>query len=163
MFCESPTRVPQEFRCVGLLLFLNGVTLLRTPTGVWPGQCYDNGQGSFGTRVLAGLDAEGHLGRCRQSLYSPRIPIVVTERQRGDWLVRQEAWSGVLHGQTLEPRTPQRVAYLWMTVTNRSRKSCRGTLVVHYPTRRCRTGSNMRAWARNVSSRVSSVGSCWPS
>ena len=84
---------------------------------------YDNGQGSFGTRVLAELQAEGDPGPCRQSLHSPRIPIVVTEREQGDWLVRQEAWSGALQGETLEARTPQRVDYLWLTLTNRSRES----------------------------------------
>ena len=34
----------------------------------------------------------------RQSLYSPRIPIVVTEREHGDWLMRQEA-VGALQGE----------------------------------------------------------------
>ncbi len=55
---------------------------------------YDNGQGSFGTRVWAELQAEGKPGPCRQSLHSPRIPIVVTEREQADWLVHQQAWSG---------------------------------------------------------------------
>ena len=92
---------------------------------------YDNGQGSFGTRVLAELQAEGEPGPCRQSLHSPRIPIVVTECEQGDWLVRQEAWSGVLQGETLEARTPQRVDYLWLTLTNRSRESRTGTVALH--------------------------------
>ncbi len=92
---------------------------------------YDNGQGSFGTRVLAELQAEGDPGPCRQSLHSPRVPIVVTEREQGDWLMHQEAWSGALQGDTLEARTPQRVDYLWLTVTNRSRESRNGTVTLH--------------------------------
>jgi hypothetical protein len=92
---------------------------------------YDNGQGSFGTRVLADLQAEGAPGPRQQSLYSPRIPIVVTQREHGDWLVRQEAWSGVLQGETLEARTPQRVDYLWLTLTNRSRESRTGTVALN--------------------------------
>ena len=59
---------------------------------------YDNGQGSFGTRVLAELQVEGEPRPCRQSLQDPRIPIVMTERERGDWLLHQEAWSAALHG-----------------------------------------------------------------
>lgn len=92
---------------------------------------YGNGQGSFGTRVLAELQAEGERGPCRQALHSPRIPIVTTEWEQGEWLVRQEAWSGALHGETLEARTPHRVDYLWLTVTNRSRQPRAGTVALH--------------------------------
>ena len=92
---------------------------------------YGNGQGSFGTRVWAELRAEGEAGPCRQSLHSPRIPIVVTEWEQGDWLVRQEAWSGVLEGDSLEARTPQRVDYQWLTMTNRSREARTATVALH--------------------------------
>jgi len=94
-------------------------------------QPYNNGQGSFGTRVLAELQADGKPGTCRQSLHNPRIPIVATEWEQGDWVVHQEAWAGVLRGESLETRTPQRVDYLWLTATNRSGESRRGTVALH--------------------------------
>ncbi len=95
---------------------------------------YDNGQGSFGTRILAELQAEGEAAPCRQSLHSPRVPLVITERDQGDWQLRQEAWSGVLQGETLESRTPHRVDYLWLTLTNRNQQPRSATVALNVGT-----------------------------
>ena len=44
---------------------------------------YDNGQGVFGTRLLAEFVTGAEPGSLSQSLASPRVPIVVSKRQVG--------------------------------------------------------------------------------
>lgn len=79
---------------------------------------YSFGHGSFGTGVLIDVADRGESGPPRQSLRSPRIPIVITERACGSWLLRQEAWSGRMRGAAAEPRGANRVDYLAVVATN---------------------------------------------
>jgi hypothetical protein len=82
-------------------------------------QAYECGQGSFGTRVLAGFVADTQGAALQQSLQSPRIPIVISQREYGPWLVRQESWSNQMRGAAADGVGADRVDYLTLSATNR--------------------------------------------
>ncbi|MHB0956687.1 MAG: hypothetical protein ACYC0X_09215 [Pirellulaceae bacterium] len=82
-------------------------------------EAYHCGQGSFGTRVLAGFVGDVEGAPVRQTLHSPRVPIVITERELGSWLWRQEAWSNQMLGAESAQPGADRVDYLALTATNR--------------------------------------------
>ncbi len=76
---------------------------------------YNCGEGSFGARVLVGIDGVGERSARTQSLLSPRVPIVITQQTYGSWSLQQEAWSNVLPAvESTEPieRGADRVDYL---------------------------------------------------
>jgi hypothetical protein len=81
-------------------------------------EAYDNGQGSFGTRILAGFVADAEAGPLRQSLYSPRVPIVISQREVGSWRLRQEAWSNRMRDVESAQPGADRVDYLAIEATN---------------------------------------------
>jgi hypothetical protein len=95
---------------------------------------YNNGQGSFGTRVLAELQAAGRPGRREQTLYSPRVPIVVSEQNSGQLAFRQEAWAGAPRGETLQEWSSRRVDFLWLTATNQGDSAATGKINLHVGT-----------------------------
>jgi hypothetical protein len=101
---------------------------------------YNNGQGTFGTRVLSELQATGRPGPRRQTLHSPRIPIVVTEQEYGKLAFRQQAWAGVTGergaiASSLQERTSRRVDFLWLTATNRGDSPATGKISLDVGTR----------------------------
>jgi hypothetical protein len=101
---------------------------------------YDNGQGTFGTRVLAELQTAGRRGPRRQTLHSPRAAIVVTEQDCGKLSLRQRAWAGVsgeggATAATLQQRTSRRVDFLWLTATNRGDSPAAGKISLEVGTR----------------------------
>ncbi len=79
---------------------------------------YNNGQGTFGARVLAGFVGTDSPGPLHQSLYSPRVPLVVTRQQVGRWDFVQEAWSAVAAGAVWNTTGAGRVDYLSLTARN---------------------------------------------
>lgn len=91
---------------------------------------YDNGQGVFGTRVLASLKVPGKLGPVEQSLLSPRVPLVITRRQGEGWSFTQEAWS-VGAGARAESRSGAgRVDYLAIAARNRGPADAAGLVTL---------------------------------
>ena len=79
---------------------------------------YSNGAGTFGTRLLAGFVGPEQPGPLQQSLYSPRVPLVVSKRQVGAWDFVQEAWSAVVEGAVWNKTGEGRVDYLSLTARN---------------------------------------------
>ena len=98
---------------------------------------YNNGQGSFGTRVLAGFVGNAQGGPLQQSLYSPRVPIVISERAYGQWLVRQQAWSNQMRGTGVTPTGADRVDYLTISACNQGTSADAGQVTLD-------VGSNKR-------------------
>ncbi len=89
-------------------------------------EAYNNGQGSFGTRILAGFVADADAGTLRQSLYSPRVPIVISEREVGSWRLRQETWSNRMRDTESAQPSADRVDYLAIAATNGGAESAAG-------------------------------------
>jgi len=101
---------------------------------------YNNGQGTFGTRVLAAVEAADRPGPRRQTLHSPRIPIVVTEQDCGKFALRQQAWAGAAAAggtgaNTLQDRSSRRADFLWLTATNRGDSPAAGKISLDVGTR----------------------------
>ncbi|MHC4642551.1 MAG: hypothetical protein ACYS32_12975, partial [Planctomycetota bacterium] len=97
------------------------------------GLYYDYGGGQFygfGTRILASLDTQGPKGRIKQSLFDPRIPIVITEQKTGDLTLRQEAWAGAPYSENISQWSPRRVDYLWLKMSNNSPRPQTGRIVL---------------------------------
>jgi len=87
------------------------------------GLYYDYGGGNFygfGTRILADLETQGTKSKIEQSLSHPRIPIVVTDHTNGGLTLRQEAWAGAPHEESVSQWSPRRVDYLWLIMINNS-------------------------------------------
>jgi hypothetical protein len=126
---------------------------------------YNNGQGTFGTRVLAELQAAGPPGRRRQTLYSPRVPIVVTEQDCGKLTFRQQAWAGGVpsgsRGDTLPAWSSRRVDFLWLAAANKGDSPATGRINLHVGTTRrlqldeTRTRLQEVGWADRVFCRFS--------
>ena len=91
---------------------------------------YNNGQGTFGTRVLAQLVASEQPGPLAQSLYSPRVPIVISRQQNGNWDFLQEAWSDVVAGAQWNRSGQGRIDYLSIKANNRGSKALQGQVVL---------------------------------
>ena len=98
---------------------------------------YHNGQGSFGTRVWAGFVGNAQGGPLQQSLYNPRVPIVISERAYGQWLVRQQAWSNPMRGTGVAPTDADRVDYLTVSACNQGASADAGQITLD-------VGSNKR-------------------
>ncbi len=79
---------------------------------------YSLGAGRFGTRILVSLDAAGTNGPVRQSLHSPRVPVVTTWVRRGSLEMRQVAWAAAPAGAAVGEWSPGRTDHLWIAVTN---------------------------------------------
>ena len=97
------------------------------------GLYYDYGGGrfyGFGTRILADLETQGLKSKIEQSLWHPRIPIVVTEQKIGGLTLRQEAWAGAPYSESISQWSPRRVDFLWLKVTNNSPRSQTGQIVL---------------------------------
>ena len=94
-------------------------------------EAYHNGQGTFGTRVLAELTTEGDRGPRRQQLLDHRTPLVITEQQFGAATLRQQAWAGTTDASSLENRTAGRVDFLWLNATGAAGVSPAGQLKLH--------------------------------
>jgi len=86
--------------------------------GVRGPELYNNGQGVFGTRFLAGFRGQGDPGDVEQHLVDPRTPIAVTQQSFGDWTIQQRVWSAAGTESTGPDRWADRVDYLWITATN---------------------------------------------
>ena len=93
-------------------------------------EAYNNGQGSFGTRILAGFVADADAGTLRQSLYSPRVPIVISEREVGSWRLRQETWSNRMRDTESAQPSADRVDYLAIAATNGGAESAAGQVTL---------------------------------
>ncbi|MHC4315330.1 MAG: hypothetical protein ACYSW3_23030 [Planctomycetota bacterium] len=97
------------------------------------GLYYDYGGGrfyGFGTRILADLETQGQKSKIEQSLWHPRIPIVVTEQNFGDLTLQQEAWAGAPYSEDISQWSPRRVDYLWLKVTNNGARPQKGRIVL---------------------------------
>lgn len=102
--------------------------------GVRGPEPYNNGQGVFGTRLLAGFHGVGAPGPVVQKLVDPRTPIIVTEQQFGDWTILQRAWAAT-DAAIADPNWPDdRVDYLWITATNRGAAKSPGELTLNVGT-----------------------------
>ena len=98
------------------------------------GLYYDYGGGrfyGFGTRILADLETQGTKSKIEQSLWHPRIPIVVTEQKIGGLTLRQEAWAGAPYSESVSQWSPRRVDYLWLKMINNSNRPKTGRIVLH--------------------------------
>lgn len=85
------------------------------------GMYYDYGGGrfhDFRVRVKGDLETEGQEGPVRQELIDPRVPVVVTDAQRGGLRLRRRAWAGVPEGKDVEVWSRKRVDYLWLELEN---------------------------------------------
>lgn len=97
------------------------------------GLYYNYGGGhfyGFGTRVLAGLETQGPKSKIEQSLWHPRIPIVITEQKIGDLTLRQEAWAGAPYAESVSQWGPHRADYLWLKMFNNSTRPQTGRIVL---------------------------------
>jgi hypothetical protein len=97
------------------------------------GLYYDYGGGrfyDFGTRILANLETQGPKSKINQSLWEPRIPIVITEQKIDGLTLRQEAWAGAPHTESVSQWSRRRVDYLWLKMTNNSPRSQTGQIVL---------------------------------
>ena len=116
------------------------------------GLYYNYGAGKFygfGTRVLADLETQGPKSKIKQSLWDPRIPIVITEQNIGGLTLRQEAWAapaprttgfrksattrggaGARYAENISQWSPRRVDYLWLKMVNNSARPQTGRIVV---------------------------------
>jgi len=65
----------------------------------------------FRMRVLAELKAEGQKSKIRQSLWSPRIPIIIAEQDIRALALCQEAWAGAPEGEDIQQWSSQCVDY----------------------------------------------------
>ena len=81
--------------------------------------CYDYHEGGYfgdyDVRLTAGIGADGERGSSSQRLWSPRVPIVVTEQHTGGLTLHQEAWAGAPRAAGVEEWARRRVDYLWLT------------------------------------------------
>ena len=93
-------------------------------------EAYDNGQGVFGTRLLADFVADAQPGPLQQRLSSARVPIVISERQIGPWQFHQEAWSSVA-AETFTDSQAARVDYLWIVSKNQGAQAEHGEVALH--------------------------------
>jgi hypothetical protein len=95
--------------------------------------CYDYHEGAYfgdyDTRITATIEGAAK-GAVRQSLWGPRVPIVITEQQSGDIRLRQEAWAGAPRLARVEDWSRRRVDYLWLTVSSSGRQAQDAGLVV---------------------------------
>ena len=94
---------------------------------------YDYGGGrfyGFGTRILADLETQGTKSKIEQSLWHPRIPIVVTEQKIGGLTLRQEAWAGAPYSEDISQWSPRRADYLWLKMINNTARSQTGRIVL---------------------------------
>jgi hypothetical protein len=97
------------------------------------GLYYEYGRGpyyDFATRILAELDTKGTKSNIRQSLWDPRIPIVITEQNTGNLTLRQEAWAGAPQEQNVEEWSPHRVDYLWLRMKNEGQRKTDARIVL---------------------------------
>ena len=97
------------------------------------GLYYDYGGGrfyGFGTRILADLETQGTRSKIEQSLWHPRIPIVVTEQKIGGLTLRHETWAGAPYSENIAQWSPRRVDYLWLKMTNNSARPQTGRIVL---------------------------------
>ena len=97
------------------------------------GLYYNYGGGNFygfGTRVLAGLETQGPRSKIKQSLWDPRIPIVITEQKIGGLTLRQEAWAGAPHIKSISQWSSRRVDYLWLRMINNNPRPQTGRIVL---------------------------------
>ncbi|MHC4309829.1 MAG: hypothetical protein ACYSSN_07790 [Planctomycetota bacterium] len=97
------------------------------------GLYYDYGGGnfySFGTRILADLETQGTKSKIEQSLWHPRIPIVVTEQKIGGLTLRQEAWAGAPYSESVSQWSPRRADYFWLKMINNSARPQNGRIVL---------------------------------
>ena len=85
---------------------------------------YNNGQGTFGTRVFARFAGTDQPGPLQQSLYSPRVPLVISKQRCGEWDFVQEAWSAVVPGAHWNRTGTGRVDYL--SLATREFRICSG-------------------------------------
>lgn len=94
---------------------------------------YDYGGGrffDFNVRIVADLETDGGQGSIEQKLLDPRIPVVITEQQRGGLLLRQRAWAGAPKDREVEQWGKRRIDYLWLEVENRGNAPQRGRIVL---------------------------------
>ncbi len=79
--------------------------------------CYEYHEGgyfdNYDTRITATIDGASGAA-VQQSLWAPRVPIVVTELQWGAARLRQEAWAGAPRSPQVEDWSRRRVDYLWL-------------------------------------------------
>lgn len=97
------------------------------------GLYYDYGGGrfyDFQTRILAGLETNANPGPLRQTLLSPRVPVVVTEQDYGGLRLTQRAWAGAPRTEDVRTWSKERVDYLWLTVRNNGTSAQTGRIVV---------------------------------
>ncbi len=93
-------------------------------------EAYNNGEGTFGTRVAARLIGDGEPGPLHQSLEHPRVPIVISQCQVGSWQLRQEAWAGVLPDVEPPQRGATRIDYLAVHATHHGSDPATGRLAL---------------------------------
>ncbi|MCK4292135.1 MAG: hypothetical protein KAY65_02980 [Planctomycetes bacterium] len=95
----------------------------KSMVGCDGGLYYDYGAGSFydfGTRIRTGLETQGQKSDIAQSLYNPRIPIVVTKQNIGPLTLEQCAWAAAPREKHISNWAPRRVDYLWLRMANNS-------------------------------------------
>jgi len=109
----------------------------KTIVGADGGLYYDYGGGAFydfQTRILADLESEEPKSSIHQSLLDSRIPIVITEQQTGDLILKQKAWSDAPQNPDIKVWSQERVDYLWLTVKNPDARPHESRLVLNVAT-----------------------------
>lgn len=91
---------------------------------------YHCGQGSFGGRFRARLDAGAAQERVSQDLLDPRTPIVTTRFRSGALELREEAWAGFDRPAGGAEAWDRRTDYLRLTVTNTAQARAGGKLIL---------------------------------
>jgi len=112
------------------------------------GLYYNYGGGrfhDFNVRVTADLETAGSESDIKQQLLNPRVPVVITERQYGDLVLRQRAWARPPEDRKVELWSKERIDYLWVELENQGSKPQRGRIVLKIDSGRLlRVGEDMQ-------------------